>query len=628
MKIKLKDTNFWRPSRKKAAGPPVVLELTWADIRFYFQFVKPLWKYMAASLLFTLLATGVSSLTPLSGKILIDYVFMKKAPVEFVRILNSLHLYGLVEPMKRIFQSLNSVILLGLAFGLVMGLVSIFRNLINFRVTSEINFNVQTSLFDRVLRFPLEILKKKQAGYLMSRITGDVHAVQSLFSQAVPQLLTNILVPLFSFFILFQLNPRITLILLAIVPFNVIFNYFVIRRSIALSYHQMEESAHYSGDMQEALSGVEVIKSYGAEKRESTKVAGKMRRVIHLQFKSTMLQSVAGYIMNAYNLGAKLFITWLCGRAVLKGDMSIGDLTAFTLYALTLSGMLSGLFNQVISFQSTFVSLARLHEMFKIAPEYEVPGAALKPVQKPRQGRAQTAAMPAPAPAKLDRVKGRVEFRRVSFAYDPKKPVLRDISFLVRPGETVAIMGASGVGKTTLISLILKFYERQQGSIRLDGRDLADLDTLWLRNQVGIVSQETFLFNDTIENNIKYGKPGANMDEVREAARKARIDRDIAGFVEGYKTIVGERGTMLSVGQKQRISLARAFLKDPPVIILDEPTSALDRDTERELGETLRDIARGRTTFIITHRTPLVAIARRVFELRDGRLFELNRLNR
>jgi ABC-type multidrug transport system fused ATPase/permease subunit len=620
VKIKLKDTNFWRPGRKKAAGPPVELELTWADIRFYFQFVKPLWKYMAASLLFTLLATGVSSLTPLSGKVLIDYVFMKKAPVEFVRILNSLHLYGLVEPMKRIFQSLNSVILLGLTFGLVMGLVSIFRNLVNFRVTSEINFNVQTNLFDRVLRFPLEILKKKQVGYLMSRITGDVHAVQSLFSQTVPHLLTNILVPIFSFFILFQLNARITLILLAIVPFNVIFNYFVVRRSIGLSYHQMEESAHYSGDMQEALSGVEVIKSYGAEKRESTKVAGKMRRIIGLQFKSTILQSVAGYITSTYNLGAKLFITWLCGRAVLKGDMSIGDLTSFTLYALTLSGMLSGLFNQVISFQSLFVSLARLHEMFKIAPEYEVLEAAIKPAQKPRQGGTQTAAMPAPAPVRLDRVKGRVEFRRVSFAYDPKKPVLIDVSVLVHPGETVAIIGASGAGKTTLISLILKFYKHQQGSIRLDGRDLDDLDTLWLRNQVGIVSQETFLFNDTIENNVKYGKPGADMDEVREAARKARIDRDIAGFVEGYKTIVGERGTMLSVGQKQRISLARAFLKDPPVIILDEPTSALDRNTERELGETLRDIARGRTTFIISHRTPLVDIAGRVLELRDGRL--------
>jgi ABC-type multidrug transport system fused ATPase/permease subunit len=617
VKIKLKDRDFWRPRRRQEEEPPVELELSLSDIRFYGQFVKPLWKYIVLSLGFTLLTTGVSSLTPLSGKVLIDYVFQKKSPVEIAKILDKLHLHALVAPLTSIFKSLNSVILLGLSFGLVIGLVSIFRTLVNFRVTSEITFNVQTSLFDRVLRFPLALLKKKQVGYLMSRITGDVYAVQSLFSQSAAQLLTNILAPIFSFFILFQLNSRITLILLAIVPFNVFFNYLVVRRSIALSYRQMEESAHYSGDMQEALTGVEVIKSYGAEKRESSKVAGKMRRVIRLQLKSTMLQSVAGYVMNAYNLGAKLFITWLCGRAVLRGTMSIGDLTSFTLYALSLSSMLSGLFNQVISFQSLFVSMARLHEMFRISPEYETPEALIK-----QTGKASPERPAAPA-IRPDAVQGEVEFQGVSFAYEENKPVLRDISLQVAPGETVAVMGVSGVGKTTLISLILKFYRPQQGIIRLDGRSLDDLDTLWLRNQVGIVSQETFLFNDTIEHNIKYGNPAATLDDVRRAAEQARIDRDIAAFPEGYKTKVGERGTMLSVGQKQRISLARAFLKNPPIIILDEPTSALDRDTERELGQTLADIARGRTTFIITHRTPLVDIASRVFELRTGRLVEI-----
>lgn len=619
MRIKLRDTDFWRPRSKRETAPPIELELSLKDIRFYAQFVKPLWKYLVLGLGFTLLATAVSSLTPLSGKILIDYVLLKKAPVEIVHILDKLHLHFLAGPLTTIFKSLNSVLLLGLAFGLLMGLISIFRNLVNFRVTSEITFNVQTALFDRVLRFPLALLKKKQVGYLMSRITGDVYAVQSLFSQSAAQLLNNILAPIFSFFILFQLNPRISLILLAIVPFNVLFNYFVIRRSIALSYRQMEESAHYSGDMQEALSGVEVIKSYGAERRESSKVASKMRRVIHLQFKSTMLQSVAGYILSAYNLVAKLFITWLCGRAVLKGTMSIGDLTSFTLYALSLSSLLTGLFNQFVSFQSLFVSMARLHEMFNISPEYETPEAIVRQTGEPAAGK-RSGGAGGPAPVKPESVKGGVEFSGVSFAYDEKTPVLTDISLAVRPGETVAVMGVSGVGKTTLISLILKFYKPQRGRILLDGRDLEDIDTLWLRNQVGIVSQETFLFNDTIEHNIKYGKPSATLEEVREAAAKARIDRDIAGFPEGYKTVVGERGTMLSVGQKQRISLARVFLKNPPVLILDEPTSALDRDTERELGETLRDIARGRTTFIITHRTPIVDIASRVFELKDGRL--------
>jgi len=624
MKIKLKSTDFWGQRRRGGEEPPIELDLSFKDILFYFQFVKPLWKYLVLSLGFTLLSTGISALAPLSGKILIDYVFMKKPPVEITGILDKLHLHFLVGPLTSVFKDLNAVLLLGLAFGLVVGLIGIFRSLVNFRVTSEITFNVQTALFDRVLRFPLALLKKKQVGYLMNRITGDVHAVESLFSQSIAQLLTNILAPLFSFLILLQLNSQVTLVLLAIVPFNVIFNYWVIRRSVALSYRQMEETAHYSGDMQEALSGVEVIKSYTAERRESSKVAGKMRRVINLQLKSTLLQSVAGYIMSAYNLLIKLFITWLCGRAVLRGTMSIGDLTAFSLYALSLSSMLSSLFGQIINYQAQFVSMARLHEMFRISPEYEVRESFVKqteasafPVEAPAD---KTAA--APRLLKPERVRGRIAFEHVSFAYDDKKPVLKDINLRVKPGETVAIIGASGVGKTTLISLILKFYKPQQGVIRLDGHPLQELDTLWLRGQVGIVAQETFLFNDTVEHNIKYGNPAATMEEVRAAARSARIDGDLAAFPEGYKTIVGERGTMLSVGQKQRISLARAFLKNPPVIILDEPTSALDRDTEHALGQTLVDIARARTTFIISHRTPLLDIADRVFELKAGRLVE------
>jgi subfamily B ATP-binding cassette protein MsbA len=340
-----------------------------------------------------------------------------------------------------------------------------------------------------------------------------------------------------------------------------------------------------------------------------------------------MLQSVAGYIMSSYNLVAKLFITWLCGRAVLKGTMSIGDLTSFSLYALSLSHMLSGLFSQITNYQSQFVSMARLHEMFRVAPEFEVRGSHIKQTEKRASGAPSAAAAAGAAdagrPLQPDRVKGKMEFERVSFAYDDKKPVLKDISLKLKPGETAAIMGVSGVGKTTLISLILKFYTPQKGVIRLDGRSLEELDTHWLRSQIAIVAQETFLFNDTVEHNIKYGNPAATLDEVRSAARSARIDDDIAAFSEGYQTIVGERGTMLSVGQKQRISLARAFLKNPPVIILDEPTSALDRDTEKALGRTLADIARGRTTFIITHRTPLVDIADRVFELKAGRLAEV-----
>jgi subfamily B ATP-binding cassette protein MsbA len=299
----------------------------------------------------------------------------------------------------------------------------------------------------------------------------------------------------------------------------------------------------------------------------------------------------------------KLFIMWFTASEVIKGTMTIGDLTSFSLYAMNLYGTLNGLFNQLISLQYLFVSMGRLHEMFSIAPEFET-------------GDRVTTSY---TPVNID---GEIIFKDVSFGYEENMPVLKNVSLAVHPGEVVAITGASGAGKTTLISLILKLYDPQAGNILLDGNDLRQLSTQWLRAQIGIVSQETFLFNDTIEHNIKYGKPQATFDEVKEAARKAHIDKDIEGFEEGYQTVVGERGSKLSVGQKQRISLARAFLKDPPILILDEPTSALDKEAEGAITYTLREVTKNRTTFLITHHAPIVGIAHRIFVLSNGVLKE------
>jgi ABC-type multidrug transport system fused ATPase/permease subunit len=576
---------------------PVKVKFSLKDMLFYVRFVKPLWKLALVSLLLTLLTTGVSSIYPLGGKALIDNVLLKKDPSDILSILSSLGLDWLRPLLARILGSLNLVILAGLVFGLLNGVVSILQNLVNFKLNSGITFRVQTGLFDRVLRYPLSIFKEKQTGYLMERITGDVHTVESFFSQYSIQLLRNLLTPVFSLFILFHLDRSMTLLLLALVPLNVLINYLVMIRARALSYRQMEKSATISGDIQEVLSGIEVIKSYGAEEREKVKVAGKMKDVIELQLKSLLLSSFAGYVLQGINLGTRLFITWMCGRRVLAGTMTVGDLTSFTLYSMQLSGQFSGIFSQFISLQYLFLSMGRLHEMFSISPEIDRETKS-PPLLRPPQ------------------VEGRVEFQKVSFGYEPGKPVLQDISLLISPGEKIAIMGSSGIGKTTLISLILKFYTPQEGRILLDSRDLQQIDTEWLRSQTAIVSQETFLFNDTVENNIKYGKPAAGQEEVEAAARQALIHDDILKLEKGYKTVVGERGARLSIGQKQRISLARAFLKNPAILILDEPTSALDRRTEKSLGEALRRIAQDRTTILITHRLPLVELVERVYEFR------------
>ena len=589
---------------------PVKVKFSLKDMLYYFRFVKPLWKLALASLLLTLFTTSVSSIYPLGGKALIDNVLLKKDPSDILSILNSLGLGGLRPLLTHILGSLNLIVVAGLIFGLLTGVVSILQGLVSFRFNTGVTFRVQTALFDRVLRYPLAIFKEKQTGYLMQRITGDVHVVESFFSQYIVQFLRNILTPFFSFFILFHLDRSMTLLLLGLVPVNVLINYLVMVRARALSYRQMERTATISGDIQEVLSGIEVVKSYGGEEREKSKVAGKMRDVIEIQLRSLLLSSFAGYLLQGINLATRLFITWMCGRRVLAGTMTVGDLTSFTLYSMQLSGQLSGIFSQILNLQYFFLSMGRLHEMFSITPE----------IDKERKG---------PPLARPADIKGRIKFEQVTFAYLTGKPILKSISFQVAPREKVAIMGSSGIGKTTLISLLLKFYSPQQGRILLDGHDLQETDTEWLRSQTAIVSQETFLFNDTVENNIKYGKPGASPAEVEKAARQALIHEDILKLEKGYKTSVGERGALLSIGQKQRISLARAFLKNPAILILDEPTSALDRQTEKSLGDVLGRVAQGRTTILITHRLPLVELADRVFVFkktgrREG-LFEVRK---
>ena len=205
---------------------------------------------------------------------------------------------------------------------------------------------------------------------------------------------------------------------------------------------------------------------------------------------------------------------------------------------------------------------------------------------------------------------------------DGTHPVLKNISFTTHPGEVVALVGPSGAGKTTLINLILKFYVPQSGSIYLDGHNLSEIDPHWLRNQIGVVSQDVFLFNDTIENNIRYGKPSASREEVRSAAQKAHIHEDIERFADTYETIIGERGATLSAGQRQRISIARAFLKDPSILIFDEPSSELDIETERHLKTSVEDLIGKRTTFIIAHRFSMIDFAHKILVLEKGRIIE------
>lgn len=576
------------------------------DILFFIPFVRPLWRLGVISLILTIVTTGLGSLLPLSSKVFIDFVIMKKGGQQIENFLSSLGLTSLIHPVQYILGSVNLVILLILTIGIMMGLVKIVQSILTLRLQQEIIFNVQTALFDRVLRFPLSVLKEKQVGYLMSRVSNDVNMLQYFFSSAVPQLLTNTLYFFFSFGILFTLSSRLSLILFGILPVWGCINYFFASRVRAFSHKDMERQAQISKDMQEIFSGVEVIKSHVSEEREVAKLSVKIRNLFRTRIKRTILSSLSAHSMKASKLLTVLLIVRLSVHEIESGRMTIGDMTALMAYVIYLSGLAGSLSGMFLTLQTVFAAMDRLTEMFNVVPECG--SGATDNGQRT-----------------MDNVRGDIRFENVSFSYEKNKPVLKNISFTVRAGDVIALTGASGAGKTTLINLLIKFNLPQSGSIYLDDYDLKEMDTQWLRKQVGFVSQDIFLFNDTIEANIKYGKPSVSRDAVIRAARNANIHNEIENFQDGYRTMVGERGVKLSVGQRQRISIARAFLRDPRILIFDEPTSALDAETESVLKDSLKRLARGRTVFMITHRMSVTDIATRVFLLEGGRIKERKR---
>jgi subfamily B ATP-binding cassette protein MsbA len=581
---------------------PSETRFSYRNILFFLQFVRPVWKLGVSALLLSIIITALNSLLPLSSKILIDFIIMKKGFQKVEKLLEYLNLSPFIPSLRHFLESLNLVIAAMLFIGLSIAIFRVLQRYLTMRFQQELAFNLQTSLFDHLLSFPLSFFRKKQTGYLVSRVSDDIDASQFIFSQSISQLVTKLFFVFFGIVILFTLSIKLTIILIAVFPIYVFINYFFAGRIRSISRIKMEAGAQVSKNLQEVMSGVELIKSHTTEEREVAKVSGTIRNAIQTKIKSSILSFISQYSAEATQLLSIVLIMWFGAHEILNNSITIGDYVAFTTYMILLSRSVNTLSMFHIMLQPLFASMDRLMELFKIVPEIKLE--EKHTLKKP------------------DTVHGDIVFKNVSFSYEDGKSVLRNINFSVSTGEVIVLAGPSGAGKTTLINLILKFYLPQSGFIYLDGYELRDLDSKWLRQQIGIVSQDVFLFNDTIENNIRYGNIHATRKEVIDAARTAHIHEDIEQFADTYDTVIGERGIKLSAGQRQRISIARAFLKNPALLIFDEPTSALDEKTESILKDSMKTLFQGRTTFIISHRMSMIDIADRVFVLENGRIKE------
>jgi subfamily B ATP-binding cassette protein MsbA len=570
------------------------------DMLFLLQFLKPVWKLGLASIFLVILVAALQSIMPLNTKFFIDYIVGEKSTDGVVSLLNSFHL-GVISPLVvTIITSLPFLIAFMIALTISYSLLDMLQGFIGVKFQQEMIMNVQMKLFDHILRFPLTFFKNRQTGYLLSRISQDVDSINSLFSIAVLFMIQNFLYLVFSFAILFTINVKLTLIALCVIPPYLLVNSFFGYRMRSVNYRERESNAQVSRDIQEALSGVEVIKTYNTEDREVKKVSEKVRDVMEARKIGIILSSASNFIMRSAQFIFTLVIMWFGYQEIKNGTLSIGDYVAFTTYVAMMSGSINNIFSSYLGLQRVLVSVDRVMEMFRMVPESDEDKDLIRP----------------------ERVVGNIQYNHVSFAYEADRPVLNDISFAVAPGNSITIVGPSGAGKSTIVNLLLKFYTPQSGTIYLDGVDLRNIERKWLRDQVGIVSQDIFLFNDTIENNIKYGRLEATHEEVEMAARRAHIHDDIVKLPNGYNTIIGEKGVKLSVGQRQRVSIARAFLKNTPILILDEPTSSIDPGIENLIRDSLRELTKGRTTIVISHRMSFANKSDHILVIQNGRLVE------
>ncbi len=484
--------------------------------------------------------------------------------------------------------------------GVLAGLMTSLRRWYAFRESRWTETRLRERLYQHLLRLHVGYHDRTQTGQLMSRASSDLQQLQA-FVVMIPLTLSNLAMVVGIVVLLFASDPTLALVALAPLPFvNLMANRFSRRIHPAVLQVQAEQ-AQLATVVEESVSGVRVIKGFGAEAVQARK----------LQTEADDIRSVsmgAARIRSAFLPGIDLLpalgliaVLGLGGHRVIDDQMSIGELVKFNFYVTLLIAPLRTIGMTVAMGQRAAVALVRVNEVLSTVPEVMSPA---QPVQLPgdRSGTGH----------------GAVEFRGVRFGYDPERPVLDGFDLAMAPGESVALVGATGSGKSTVSRLLIRFYDVQEGSVSIDGVDVRDLDLHDLRHAVAIVFEDTFLFHDSVAANIAFARPDASIEDVMSAARLAGAHDFVLEMPEGYDTLLGERGYSLSGGQRQRIAIARAILADPRVLVLDDATSAVDPSKEHEIREAMATVMHGRTTLVIAHRPGTIALADTVVLVDEG----------
>jgi ABC-type multidrug transport system fused ATPase/permease subunit len=461
-------------------------------------------------------------------------------------------------------------------------------------------YNVRNQVYETLQRQSFTFYDKMPTGELMSRVTSDVDMIRGFLAWGFPQFISIIATFTGVFAITISISWKLTLLAISTAPILLLVTIRFSRKIRPVFIRGQEQLAVINAVLQENITGVKVVRAFAKENLEEQKFAAKSRNYFDNNIIAAKLRATHIPVMELMSGLGTVLILLFGGIQVISGEITIGTLVLFNSYLLLLLMPMRYLGFITSYIQRALAGAKRTFEILDATPEIK----------------------DTPSAKELNSTKGHVKFDNVSFSYG-QEPVLKNVTFEAKPGETVALLGATGSGKTSIISLIPRFYDTTAGELTLDGTNVKKIKIKSLRKHVGIVHQETFLFSTTIKENIAYGSPNATMEQIIEAAKAAEAHDFIIAFPEGYNTLIGERGSTLSGGQKQRVAIARALLKNPRILILDDSTSSVDIETEYQIQKALQTLLRNRTTFVITQRLSTIKNAHKIIVLDSGEIAEM-----
>ncbi|MCZ2260248.1 ABC transporter ATP-binding protein [Sporosarcina sp. G11-34] len=555
------------------------------SIRRYLRFVKPYNWQIIFTLFIGIIKFAIPLFIPILIKIVIDDIIGSETLTA-------------EEMTRQLFYWLGGTVLL---FFLIRPPVEYYRQYYAQYVSNKILYDIRKELYSHLQKLSLRYYSNTRAGEVISRVINDVEQTKNFVMIGLMNVWLDLATILIAIAIMLTMDVPLTLITLLAFPFYAFSVKHFFGKLRELTRKRSQALANVQSYLHERVAGVSVIKSFTLEKEEQKRFDETNENFLEKAIDHTKWNAKAFAVVNTITDVAPLLVITYAGYQVINGDLSVGTMVAFIAFIDRLYSPLRRLVNSSTSLTQSFASMDRVFELME--EKYDITDKEDAIV--------------------LPQIEGELEFDKVSFAYDEDgETILKDVNFTVNPGETIALVGMSGGGKSTIVSLVPRFFDIADGSIRIDGHDIRDVHIKSLRDQIGIVMQDNILFSDSVKSNILMGKPDATDEEVIFAAKAANAHDFIEEFSLGYDTLVGERGVKLSGGQKQRIAIARVFLKNPPLLILDEATSALDLESESLIQDSLARLASDRTTLIVAHRLSTITHADAILVIDDGEVKE------